>query len=116
MYPFPDFESRDEFEEARMDQWAEEYDRKNYLAGLAQGFLFYRLLLMLIATRIILTAMNLRNPHCTLFCCVSFVYHLWAVYPGGTEPFPAGWVLPPRGPKSSLTTASAVCIRAGGKG
>ncbi len=37
-YPFPDFESKAEFEAARMDQWAEEYERADYLAALARTF------------------------------------------------------------------------------
>ncbi len=37
-YPFPDFESKAEFEAARMDQLAEEYERADYLAALALTF------------------------------------------------------------------------------
>lgn len=37
-YPFPDFETKAEFEGARMDQWAEEYERADYLMALSRNF------------------------------------------------------------------------------
>lgn len=37
-YPFPDFETKAEFEAAAMEQWAQEYERADYLASLALSF------------------------------------------------------------------------------
>ncbi|MCR2048820.1 hypothetical protein NSB25_16235 [Acetatifactor muris] len=37
-YPFPDFESKAAFEAAELERMAEEYERRDYLAGLALGF------------------------------------------------------------------------------
>lgn len=37
-YPFSDFESKAKFEAARMDQWAEEYERADYLRALSLKF------------------------------------------------------------------------------
>ncbi len=37
-YPFPDFETKAEFEAAAMEQWAKEYERADYLASLALSF------------------------------------------------------------------------------
>ncbi|HBA46619.1 MAG TPA: hypothetical protein DCZ91_02220 [Lachnospiraceae bacterium] len=37
-YPFPDFKTKAEFETARMDQWAEEYERADYLMALSRNF------------------------------------------------------------------------------
>ena len=37
-YPFPDFETKAEFEAGRMDQWAEEYERADYLMALSRKF------------------------------------------------------------------------------
>lgn len=37
-YPFPDFETKAAFEAAELERMAEEYERRDYLAGLALGF------------------------------------------------------------------------------
>ncbi len=37
-YPFPDFETKAEFEAAATEQWAQEYERADYLASLALSF------------------------------------------------------------------------------
>lgn len=37
-YPFPDFETKAEFEAATTEQWAKEYERADYLASLALSF------------------------------------------------------------------------------
>ncbi len=37
-YPFPDFETKAEFEAAATEQWAQEYERADYLASLALNF------------------------------------------------------------------------------